>query len=706
MPDLTAKLIIDLSAARGAFAEVRKLQESAQTGKGFASGGAAAAAKTGAAFRVAGEQARNAAGQFAAAGGGANRFFRAVQTAGKVGETLAGLTNGASALVKWYRALRGSGPPALNQTAAATRAVAVASRQAQTSTASLFGRLAKGVAVAGAAAAAVWGVTRAWRALGAVRQPNLKPPPLPGAGGGLAGMLGKSFAPLAIGGALAVGAGSLFGAIKDQVAGALKGAADLEQLEISFEVLTGGLEPAKKALADIRNLSENTPLRFADVAGAGRMLLAFGESTGGLEDTLRRVGDISTAIQAPIGEIAEIYGKARVQGTLFAEDINQLTGRGIPILTEFAAILGRSPAEIKKLASEGKVTFPMLEKAFQNMTDKGGQFFGMMARQSVTVAGLWSTFQDRLTGAMTALGKPINDALRPMLKQAVDLAGALKARAAAFGESIAKGIDFLRAAFATLGTGDWLQLLGKGIAWAFQMGLDTLIRGVSAVVKAFQDAEFLDGLEVRLKSVFLLLKDTLLAAVEAAMAALSDLPGIGKKMAKAAEIIGYTRQIDTLNAAAEARKRAREGRPEVDLSGIVARYFAESKGIFGKSLPKLEAELAKILEPVLAKAAENTAERRRERAAEDAGKKPDRDGLIPAAAGANVPSVVGAFQRAVNLIGGGTVNELIANEAKKTNSLLDAIKKDGSDTKRATEKIARETGKAPAVTVEVVPTFS
>jgi hypothetical protein len=49
-------------------------------------------------------------------------------------------------------------------------------------------------------------------------------------------------------------------------------------------------------------------------------------------ETLRRIGDVSAGVQAPVGEIVELYGKARVQGRLFAEDINQLTGRGILII--------------------------------------------------------------------------------------------------------------------------------------------------------------------------------------------------------------------------------------------------------------------------------------------------------------------------------------------------------------------------------------
>ena len=77
-----------------------------------------------------------------------------------------------------------------------------------------------------------------------------------------------------------------------------------------------------------------------------RKLAAFGESADSIPDTLRRVGDIASGTQSSISELAEIYGKARIAGTLFNGDIDQLTSRGIPIIQEFAKQLGvtESPA--------------------------------------------------------------------------------------------------------------------------------------------------------------------------------------------------------------------------------------------------------------------------------------------------------------------------------------------------------------------------
>jgi hypothetical protein len=107
---------------------------------------------------------------------------------------------------------------------------------------------------------------------------------------------------------------------------------------------------------------------------------------------------------------------------LFAEDINQLTGRGIPIIQELARQFGVSDSQVKKLVESGQVGFPAIERAFVDMTSEGGKFAGMMAQQSRTTKGLFSTLKDTVNGVFLTLGIPLNDALRPMLGQVIGLA--------------------------------------------------------------------------------------------------------------------------------------------------------------------------------------------------------------------------------------------------------------------------------------------
>lgn len=191
-------------------------------------------------------------------------------------------------------------------------------------------------------------------------------------------------------------------------------------------MLIGNKEDAAKFTADLKELAARTPLEFSDLQKAGSMLVAFGESAGEVPDTLRRIGDVSTGVSAPIGEIAEIYGKARVAGTLFAEDINQLTGRGIPVIQEFADILGVQESEIKKLGSEGKLTFPLLEAAFINLTKEGGKFGGMMEKMAQTSAGKWSTVKDDVSAIAGEFGKPIDVVKSWGLDKVMAITGGIK----------------------------------------------------------------------------------------------------------------------------------------------------------------------------------------------------------------------------------------------------------------------------------------
>ncbi len=232
-----------------------------------------------------------------------------------------------------------------------------------------------------------------------------------GKAGRLAGTLAKVSA--AAGGALGI-AGIFKG---------FKGAAEMEQTRVAFETLIGDMDLAGDTIERLRELGKETPFEFPELADAGRKLVAFGEAAGDVDKTLRMVGDVASGTQTAIGELAEIYGKARVQGTLFSEDINQLTGRGIPIIGEMAEILGVAESEIKGMAAEGKITFPLLEQAFRKMTGEGGKFHGMMQRQSKTTLGLWSTLKDNIGELLRTLGEPINDAVRPLLEDAVGLAG-------------------------------------------------------------------------------------------------------------------------------------------------------------------------------------------------------------------------------------------------------------------------------------------
>lgn len=242
---------------------------------------------------------------------------------------------------------------------------------------------------------------------------------------------------LGIGNQLVGGITSALGAIKGQIGDVFKVGIEAEQTKIAFETLVGDATEAKKVIKDLIDFAATTPFELPEVRSAGRALLAFGVETDKLKGSLKAVGDISAGIGAPIGEIAEIFGKARVQGRLFGEDINQLTGRGIPIISELAKQFGVTESEVKNLVSKGEVNFGHLEQAFQDLTGEGGKFFDLMEKQSQSTGGKISNLADKFT----QIKARIFEAIQPATIAVIDRLGVALTGVAAFVDRTAKAFE-------------------------------------------------------------------------------------------------------------------------------------------------------------------------------------------------------------------------------------------------------------------------
>ncbi len=226
-----------------------------------------------------------------------------------------------------------------------------------------------------------------------------------GAGGGLAGMLPS----LQSIGLAAAAAGAAF------AGWGVKLAAESQTAAISFKVLLGSAEEAQQVLGALKQFAAETPFEFPELREAGQKLIAFGTGSEELIPTLRALGDVASGMGIPLTELSEIYGKARVQGRLFMEDINQMTGRGIPFIKELASQFGVTEAEVRKMVETGQVGFDNLRQAFADMTGEGGMFAGMMEEQSRTLAGRWSTLKD----SVAQLAERLGQLLLPLLEKVV-----------------------------------------------------------------------------------------------------------------------------------------------------------------------------------------------------------------------------------------------------------------------------------------------
>jgi tape measure domain-containing protein len=190
----------------------------------------------------------------------------------------------------------------------------------------------------------------------------------------------------------------------------------------SLEGFTGSAAEAEKIVNSLIATGQKNFIPTEDILAAGKSLLAFGENADNLPDVLGRIADISAATGKNFNELANIYGKARTSGVLFAEDINQLTDAGIPIIQEFAKQLGVSTSEVKKLASEGKISFEELQLAFFNLTKEGAKFADQAQAQSQTISGAWTRLVSVVQPAIEWIGDKISYVVTGALNILSDLA--------------------------------------------------------------------------------------------------------------------------------------------------------------------------------------------------------------------------------------------------------------------------------------------
>lgn len=153
------------------------------------------------------------------------------------------------------------------------------------------------------------------------------------------------------------------------------------------------------------NLAKTTPFSLEDVQKGSTQLLAYGFQASNLTKDLKMLGNISSGVGAPLNDIVYLYGTLRTQGRAFTKDIYQFTGRGIPIVEQLAKQFNVTTSKIMEMATQGKISFSDIEKAFKSMTAEGGKFFGMMDEQSKTLGGKISNLSDSWDQFLTTLGQ-------------------------------------------------------------------------------------------------------------------------------------------------------------------------------------------------------------------------------------------------------------------------------------------------------------
>jgi len=188
----------------------------------------------------------------------------------------------------------------------------------------------------------------------------------------------------------------------------LKKAGDFEQIQIAFEVLLQSVGKAKTLTKDLLDFAIKTPFRIGDVFKGAKQLLAYNIASEKLIPTLTALGNVAAGVgKDKLPNLILAFGQVATAGKLRGQEIRQFTEAGVPILEAVAKEMGVAQDAVQGLVSKGAVKFATVEAALQNLANGSGRFTGLMEKQSHTLLGVWSNFQDLIQLTSITIGNSL-----------------------------------------------------------------------------------------------------------------------------------------------------------------------------------------------------------------------------------------------------------------------------------------------------------
>lgn len=198
----------------------------------------------------------------------------------------------------------------------------------------------------------------------------------------------------------------------------LKLGMDMEQTNISFEVMLGSAEKANDLLEQIKKTAAKTPFELPDLLEGSKRLLAYNIEAEKIIPTLTALGNISSGVgRDKLPNLITALGQVSAKTVLAGEELRQFTETGVPLIAELAKVTGFTEKEITDKTKDLGITYDQVFQALSNMTSEGGKFNNLMARQAETAGGMLSNLQDIITQTGIALG----ESYLPELKNAVSV---------------------------------------------------------------------------------------------------------------------------------------------------------------------------------------------------------------------------------------------------------------------------------------------
>jgi tape measure domain-containing protein len=187
----------------------------------------------------------------------------------------------------------------------------------------------------------------------------------------------------------------------------LKFSNEIDRNRQQLTLFTKNVEATNAIIADLKTTADATSLGLPGLLEATKTLAAYGVSAKNAGTATKLLGDLALGDNEKLQRFAVNLGQISSIGRAYTVDLKQFAMAGIPIFEALAKVMGTSTGEVLRLAEQGKVTYPIVIKAINELTKEGASFFNGAERGGTNLDRSLAQLQGSFESLQVVIGNAV-----------------------------------------------------------------------------------------------------------------------------------------------------------------------------------------------------------------------------------------------------------------------------------------------------------
>ena len=188
-----------------------------------------------------------------------------------------------------------------------------------------------------------------------------------------------------------------------------------QKIKDDFGIMLGDVEAGIGLFNELQEFNFWTPFDIEQTSQAAKVLVSAKVPLKDLTEYLTRFGDIAQGDAQKFQSYINAFSKASAKGKADMEVLNVYTDQGVQILDALGKQLGKTSAEIVKMASEGKISFQDLDNALNSLASEGGLYYGTLEKAAMRLDAVQAGLQESVKSLKASFGQMLAPAVAKVL---------------------------------------------------------------------------------------------------------------------------------------------------------------------------------------------------------------------------------------------------------------------------------------------------